>query len=63
MLIDGMYIIINYQKKHKISGTPPEPRYNHSAILAGSRIIIFGGKVNQSFNPGKKNSLQGSISS
>lgn len=32
------------QQKPKISGTPPAPRYNHSAILAGSRIIIFGGK-------------------
>lgn len=31
-------------KKNKISGTPPAPRYQHSAILAGSRIIIFGGK-------------------
>lgn len=30
--------------KPKISGTPPGPRYGHSAILAGSRIIIFGGK-------------------
>ncbi len=32
------------KKKPKISGTSPAPRYNHSAILAGSRIIIFGGK-------------------
>lgn len=31
-------------QKPKISGTPPAPRYNHSAILAGSRIIVFGGK-------------------
>ena len=30
--------------KPKISGTPPSPRYGHSAVLAGSRIIIFGGK-------------------
>lgn len=30
--------------KPKISGTPPPPRYGHSSILAGSRIIIFGGK-------------------
>ena len=34
----------NKWKKPKISGTPPAPRYNHSAILAGNRIIIFGGK-------------------
>ena len=26
------------------TGTPAAPRYGHSAILAGSRIIIFGGK-------------------
>jgi host cell factor len=30
--------------KPKISGTPPTPRYGHSAVLAGSRIILFGGK-------------------
>lgn len=30
--------------KPKIQGTPPAPRYSHTAILAGSRIIIFGGK-------------------
>jgi len=34
----------NRWSKNKISGTPPSPRYQHSAILAGSRIIIFGGK-------------------
>jgi len=34
----------NRWTKQKISGTPPEPRYMHSSILAGSRIIIFGGK-------------------
>jgi hypothetical protein len=31
-------------QKPKISGTPPAPRYGHSAVLAGSRMIIFGGK-------------------
>ena len=30
--------------KPKISGTPPPPRYSHTSVLAGSRIIIFGGK-------------------
>lgn len=30
--------------KPKIQGTPPQARYGHTAILAGSRIIIFGGK-------------------
>jgi Rab9 effector protein with kelch motifs len=30
--------------KPKISGTPPAPRYGQTAVLAGSRIIIFGGK-------------------
>ena len=30
--------------KPRISGTPPPPRYGHSAVLAGARIIIFGGK-------------------
>ncbi|TNV78497.1 hypothetical protein FGO68_gene5245 [Halteria grandinella] len=33
--------------KPKIQGTPPKPRYGHTAILAGSRIIIFGGKGNK----------------
>ena len=51
MLTDGMYLIKQKEKKKpKISGTPPGPRYNHSAILAGQRIIIFGGK-------GEKNSV------
>lgn len=30
--------------KPKIQGTPPPPRYAHTAVLAGQRIIIFGGK-------------------
>jgi host cell factor len=30
--------------KPKISGTPPPARYGHTSVLAGSRIIIFGGK-------------------
>jgi hypothetical protein len=34
----------NKFNKAKTNGTPPAPRYGHSAILAGSRIIIFGGK-------------------
>lgn len=25
-------------------GTPPEPRYGHSAALVGSRVVYFGGK-------------------
>ncbi|KAL8439174.1 hypothetical protein Efla_000689 [Eimeria flavescens] len=29
---------------HRQRGTPPAPRYGHSACLFGSRIIIFGGK-------------------
>lgn len=33
-----------YDKKAKISGTSPAVRYNHSALLAGSKMIIFGGK-------------------
>ena len=37
------------KQKPKISGTPPGPRYSHSAILAGSRIIIFGGKGEKVF--------------
>ena len=31
-------------QKPKTSGTPPAPRYAHSAVLAGSKVIIFGGK-------------------
>lgn len=27
-----------------MQGTPPAPRFGHTALLAGSRIIIFGGK-------------------
>ena len=27
-----------------MNGTPPSARYGHSAILAGPRMIIFGGK-------------------
>ena len=34
--------------KPRISGTPPPPRYGHSAVLAGARIIIFGGKGKKS---------------
>lgn len=30
--------------KPNVSGIPPEPRYAHSAVLAGPRIIYFGGK-------------------
>ena len=30
--------------KPKIKGTPPPGRYGHSAVLAGARVIIFGGK-------------------
>lgn len=30
--------------KPKISGTAPDPRYNHSSLLAGSKMILFGGK-------------------
>ena len=35
--------------KPKISGTPPAPRYSHSAVLAGSKIIIFGGRGAKGF--------------
>ena len=31
-------------QKPKISGTPPPARYGHTSVLAGSRIIIFGGR-------------------
>lgn len=30
--------------KPKVSGTPPAPRYAHSAVLAGQRVVIFGGR-------------------
>jgi len=30
--------------KPHTQGTPPAPRYAHSSVLAGQRIIIFGGK-------------------
>jgi len=47
MYLNDTYVLdVNANKwiKPKISGTPPTPRYFHSAVLAGSRIIIFGGK-------------------
>jgi len=34
--------------KPKISGTPPPARYGHTAVLAGARIIVFGGKGQKS---------------
>ena len=34
--------------KPKIEGTPPKCRYGHTAVLAGSRILIFGGKGSKS---------------
>jgi len=45
-LNDTYVLDVNANRWHKpkISGTPPGPRYNHTAILAGSRIIVFGGK-------------------
>ncbi|KRW98198.1 hypothetical protein PPERSA_03400 [Pseudocohnilembus persalinus] len=45
-LNDTYVLDVNSNRWHKpkISGTPPASRYGHSAILAGSRIIIFGGK-------------------
>ena len=30
--------------KPRIKGTAPTGRYGHSAVLAGARIIVFGGK-------------------
>mmetsp|Transcript_9225 Transcript_9225/g.22639 ORF Transcript_9225/g.22639 Transcript_9225/m.22639 type:complete len:386 (+) Transcript_9225:121-1278(+) len=27
-----------------VKGTPPEPRYGHSASLVGSRVVFFGGR-------------------
>ena len=30
--------------KPKVQGTPPSARFGHTALLAGSRVIIFGGK-------------------
>lgn len=45
-LNDTHVLDVNASKwiKPKILGTPPPSRYGHSAVLAGSRIIIFGGK-------------------
>lgn len=31
-------------KRPHTNGTPPAPRYAHTAVLAGPRVIIFGGK-------------------
>lgn len=33
-----------FNKKPHTTGIPPQPRYSHTATLAGSRIIYFGGK-------------------
>jgi len=45
-LNDTHVLDVNASKwiKPKILGTPPLARYGHSATLAGSRIICFGGK-------------------
>jgi len=34
----------NTWQKPRCRGTPPEPRYGHSAALVGTRIVYFGGK-------------------
>eukprot|EP00358_Blepharisma_japonicum_P002100 CAMPEP_0202949878 /NCGR_PEP_ID=MMETSP1395-20130829/16708_1 /ASSEMBLY_ACC=CAM_ASM_000871 /TAXON_ID=5961 /ORGANISM="Blepharisma japonicum, Strain Stock R1072" /LENGTH=177 /DNA_ID=CAMNT_0049653297 /DNA_START=68 /DNA_END=601 /DNA_ORIENTATION=+ len=28
----------------RINGTPPAPRYGHTSVLAGSRVVLFGGR-------------------
>lgn len=33
--------------KPKVQGTKPAARFGHTALLAGSRVIIFGGKGNK----------------
>ena len=33
-----------FNKKPNTSGIAPDPRYGHSAVLAGPRIIFFGGR-------------------
>lgn len=37
----------NTWKKPRCRGTPPDPRYGHSASLVGGRIVYFGGKGNK----------------
>jgi len=36
--------------KADLGGTPPEPRYDHSACLCGKFIYIYGGRDNSRFN-------------
>ena len=33
--------------KPRIQGTPPPSRFGHTAVLAGQRVIVFGGKGNK----------------
>ena len=42
--MDCRLLYLTNCKKPQILGIPPNARYGHSAILAGSRVIIFGGK-------------------
>ena len=43
---DTIVLDVNENRWYRpqINGTPPRARYAHSAVIAGSRVIIFGGK-------------------
>src|SRR5574343_592662 len=34
----------NVWNRPRISGTPPTARYGHTAVMAGSRMVVFGGR-------------------
>ena len=45
-LSDTIVLDVNDNRwyRPKLNGIPPGPRYGHTAVLAGSRIVIFGGR-------------------
>mmetsp|Transcript_8306 Transcript_8306/g.16388 ORF Transcript_8306/g.16388 Transcript_8306/m.16388 type:complete len:382 (+) Transcript_8306:23-1168(+) len=45
-LNDTIVLDVNENRwtRPRVNGTAPTPRYGHTAVLAGSRIIYFGGK-------------------
>jgi N-acetylneuraminic acid mutarotase len=51
-LNDTIVLDVNENKwvRPRLNGTPPSPRYGHTAVLAGSRIVVFGGRGENGFN-------------
>lgn len=45
-LNDTVVLDVNENRwyRPRINGTPPISRYGHTAVLAGSRVVLFGGR-------------------